>query len=252
MGGSGENEELDINENIILCNSGSLQGKGAWSIEMDLAFKACFLGAWFTRHTISKGRAVEAETSFDVSKLYRYHHSLHPGEVHLNHNHPLSDWLEKLRDHTGCHSLSPPPLIPSLCYGGTIFHALSCALVGSEMYWHALAVETVRRVSEETTWVQLLPEGAEELNRILTSVQLDGGALPGSEVDYHPLMLYVAACILRRVVVLVDPWTPRGSAHKWPPTAGVFEPREQRHHDKIEISVDRLPPLCLAWETADR
>ena len=221
---------------------------------MDLAFRASFLGAWFTRHTISKGRVRESEHEFDVSKLSRYHHLVHPEEAHMLHSHPLADWFEILRDHTGCHSLSPPPLIPCVSYGGTIMHALSCVLVGSELYWHALSFSVLQTLSEPSTrdrYASLLPGGSQEFDAVVSGIRLDGVPAPGQEVQYHPLLLSIAASILRRVIVLLDPWLPRGSHHlPWPPTAGDFEPWADGGDDAA--MADALPPLCLAWETSGR
>ena len=214
-----------------------------------MAFKASFLGSWFTNHVILKDAVSETERPFDVHKLTRYHHSLHPGEVNLNHSHPLSEWLDKLRDHTGCHSLSPPPLIPYISYGGTILHALSCALIGYEMYWHALCKAILQKILENSRrnyYAKLLPGGSEELDEILRGVRIDGSAPAGFEVTYHPLLLHIASHILGRVVVLLDPWAPRGSAQsEWPATCGIFEP-------EFDDECHALPPLCIAWENAQR
>jgi hypothetical protein len=216
---------------------------------MEMAFKASFLGVWFTHHVIAKEGVSEAEQPFDVSKLSLYHHSLPPGDVHLNHNHPLTEWLDKLRDHTGCHSLSPPPLVPYPSHGGTVMHALSCALVGTEMYWHSISNSIAQVLCDKCYrdhYSRLLPGGSEELDGILSGIRIDGSSCAGLEVDYHPLLLYVASRILHRVVLLIDPWALRPSAPvEWPVTCGIFEP-------DMDVHCDRLPPLCLTWESAER
>ncbi len=85
---------------------------------------------------------------------------------------------------------------------------------------------------------------------VISGIRLDGVPAPGQEVQYHPLLLMIAANTLRRVIVLLDPWIPRGTTLlPWPPSAGVFEPWPAEGEDD---AIAKLPPLCLTWETAGR
>ena len=111
-------------------------GKGFLPAGLASAFRSACLAPLFARYAVQRGRAVElVEGAFDCSKLGRYHFHVDPALVPSANSHPFQDWLDKLRDFTGTHSLSPAPLVPWPVYGGTLLHSLSCCLVGLEMYW---------------------------------------------------------------------------------------------------------------------
>ena len=200
------------------------------------AFRSACLGPLFARFAVQKGRAVElTQGPFDCRKLGRYHFHVDPALVPSANNHPFQDWLDRLRDYTGTHSLSPAPLVPWPVYHGTVMHALSCCLIGLELYWKALAESVAQELNGDNyaRYCALLGRGAyaeEALESIVSALHPDGEeerggaemtggaaahAQNGSEPDaeesgaglamfFHPVVLQAASNVLGRVIVLFD------------------------------------------------
>ena len=134
----GEQGRADAESCTLLTAAATLRppGKAFLLPGLASAFRSACLGPLFARYAVQKGRPVELQGGiFDCSKLGRYHFHVDPAIVPSANNHPFQDWLDKLRDFTGTHSLSPAPLVPWPVYSGTMLHSLSCCLVGLEMYW---------------------------------------------------------------------------------------------------------------------
>eukprot|EP00286_Rhodomonas_abbreviata_P004740 CAMPEP_0181338004 /NCGR_PEP_ID=MMETSP1101-20121128/28380_1 /TAXON_ID=46948 /ORGANISM="Rhodomonas abbreviata, Strain Caron Lab Isolate" /LENGTH=261 /DNA_ID=CAMNT_0023448655 /DNA_START=180 /DNA_END=962 /DNA_ORIENTATION=+ len=224
-------------------------GKGALSRTAERAFKSSLLGPFFSRYSVSKGKTTEASQHFDCRKLSKYHFHVTAPDVHCGHGHPLGDWMDKLKDYTGAHSLAPAPLVPWFVYSGTIMHAISCCLVGAEMYWHALSVSASdellgERRSEYEALLGSSDESRETYSKIVSSLDLRGKVCsPGSEVEYHPLLLQASANVLGRVIVLFDPFS-QDSERVWPPRCGFFVPWEHVASTADELESGRQPPIC--------
>ena len=202
------------------------------------AFKSACLGPLFARWAVQKGRAVAlAPGALDCGKLGRYQFVADPAAVASSNNHPFQDWLDRLRDFTGTHALSPAPLVPWPVYRGSLLHAISCCLVGLEMYWQALALAVAAELSGDNMprYLALLGggvEGEELLERLVSLLQpearvawcgsvrstirdaagadsTDGahggdGQGGGLEVFYHPVIAQALSNVLGRVIVVFD------------------------------------------------
>ena len=249
------------------------------------AFKSSCLGPLFSRFAVQKGRAVEiSQASFDCSKLGRYHFHVDPSLVPSANNHPFQDWLDRLRDFTGTHSLSPAPLVPWPVYRGTLMHTISCCLVGLELYWQALAVATAQELNGDnySRYLALLGRGSDaedEIDHIIHALNPEGGERGGGrggallspaqtenagsgdsglDVFYHPIVVQGVCNVLARVIIIMDIVGTQGACaanlikKKHTHTDhGVYVPWPERaaaqtHDARI------LPPLCVAWESAAR
>ena len=204
------------------------------------AFKSLCLGPLFARFAVQKGRAVAlAPGAFDCGKLGRYQFVADPAAVASSNNHPFQDWLDRLRDFTGTHALSPAPLVPWPVYRGSLLHAISCCLVGLEMYWQALALAVAAELSGDNMqrYLALLGggvEGEELLERLVSVLQPearvawcgsvrstitdaagadstdgadgggDGRGGRGLEVFYHPVIAQALSNVLGRVIIVFD------------------------------------------------
>ena len=240
------------------------------------AFKSACLGPLFARFAVQKGRAVAlAPGAFDCGKLGRYHFQVDPASVASSNNHPFQDWLDRLRDFTGTHALSPAPLVPWPVYRGTLLHAVSCCLVGLEMYWQALALAVAAELGGDRLprYLALLGRGdaAEELlerlvavlqpeSRVAWTGRVDAEAPPASpgagglDVFFHPVIAQALSNVLGRVLVVFDILSARqekgGGGARGAGAGGGSEQRQGVFAPWHAAAA--LPPLCVAWEDAGR
>jgi len=216
----------------------------------ELGFKGSLLAPFFTRFAVVKGSVIESGC-FDCKKLARYHFWLSAEEVQLAPDHPLSDWMDQLKDFTGTHSLAPAALVPQPLYGGGILQAVSYCLVGVEMYWHAFATALLEEFTgpRQQLYTSLVTRDG-ELDNLLDRMSLEtDSSLPGTEIPFHPLLLQAVSNILGRVIILFDPWTDGKSANS---DAALFIPWILSEDIYAELSEQRMPPLCICWEGKDK
>ena len=257
----------------------------------EAAFKSECLGPLFARYAVQKGRAVEHAAADGqvgwVAKLGRYHFHVDPALVPSANNHPFQDWLDRLRDFTGTHSLSPAPLVPWPVFRGTVLHALSCCLVGLEHYWKALALAVAHELNgdnyaryralvgrgvaaedeldwliavlnpeAEEGWTGSLPTGTHPEAPHSVAAAAAGEEHGGMHVFFHPIVVQAASNVLGRVIVVFD-FLGSGSGAAAGRSGsgargGVFAPWVGAGGDAgLKAAREPLPPLCIAWENKE-
>eukprot|EP00960_Hanusia_phi_P072422 767780-Hanusia_phi.AAC.1 len=234
-------------------------GKGAFGHTYELALKSCLLAPMFTRFDIRGGKVFSSNEPFDCRKLRSFQFSVDAADVPSSNDHPFTDWMDRLKDYTGTHGLSPAPLIPYIVHSGTVLHSLSCCLVGVEMYWHALALavqselQGANSLKFEKVLRKMSPDSHDPWADLLSCIKLNAGDCPpGQEVEYHPVIVQAAANVLQRVVVVLDVLASdqekRSRDGKWREL--VFVPWTTSEH--ADEGTERLPPLFVAWEERRR
>ena len=235
-------------------------GKGVFAQAYELALKSCILAPMFSRFDIRGGKVFPSDDLFDCRKLRTFLFSVDAADVPSSNNHPFSDWMDRLKDYTGTHGLSPAPLVPWIVHSGTVLHSLSCCLVGVEMYWHALAhaVQAELQGANSVKFDRILRKMSSDVEgawqQVLSCVRLNAGDCPpGGEVEYHPVILQAAANVLQRVIVLLDilasDQEKRSRDRRWRET--IFVPWTWEGGEEGG-RVQKLPPLFIAWEGEGR